>query len=42
MKIMRCPPICGRYVGKKETGPEIKRRRKGKKEVQGDEIERVR
>jgi len=29
-------------MGKKEMGPEIKRRRKGKKEVQGDEIKRIR
>jgi len=29
-------------VGKKEMGPEIKKRRKGKKEIQGDEIERIR
>ena len=42
VKMTRCPPICGRYTGKKEMGPEIKRRRKGKKEVQGDEIERIR
>jgi len=29
-------------MGKKEMGPEIKKRRKGKKEVQEDEIERIR
>jgi len=29
-------------VGKKEIGPEIKRRRKGKKETQEDKIERIR
>jgi len=29
-------------MGKKEMGPEIKRRRQGKKETQGDEIERIR
>jgi len=33
VKMTRCPPICGRYMGKKEIGPEIKRRRKGKKEI---------
>jgi len=38
----RCPLICGRYTDKKEMGPEIERKRKGKKEVQGDEIERIR
>ena len=38
----RCPPICGRYMDKKEMGPEIKKRRQGKKETQGDEIERIR
>ena len=38
----RCLPICGRYMGKKEMGPEIKKRRQGKKETQGDEIERIR
>jgi len=42
VKMTRCPPICGRYVGKKKIGPEIKKRRKGKKEIQGDEIERTR
>ena len=42
VKMMRCPPICGRYVGKKEMGPEIKKRRKGKREIQGDEIKRIR
>jgi len=42
VKMTRCPPICGRYTGKKEMGPEIKRRRKGKKEIQGDEVERIR
>jgi len=39
--MMRCPPICGRYVGKKEMGQEIRKRRKGKKEVQGDKMERI-
>jgi len=29
-------------VGKKEMGPEIRKRRKGKKEIQGDVIERIR
>ena len=29
-------------MGKKEIGPEIRKRRKGKKEVQGDEMERIR
>jgi len=38
----RCPLICGWYTGKKEMGLEIKRRRKGKKEMQRDEIERIR
>ena len=33
VKMIRYPPICGQYMGKKEMGPEIKRRRKGKKEV---------
>ena len=42
VKMMRCPSICGQYTGKKEMGPEIKRRRKKKKKVQGDEIERIR
>jgi len=42
VKMMRCPLICGRYVGKREMGPEIKKRKKGKKEVQRDEIERIR
>jgi len=42
VKMMRCLPICGQYTGKKEMGLEIKRRRKGKKEIQGDEIERIR
>jgi len=42
VKMMRCLPICGQYVGKKEMGPEIKKRRKGKKETQGDKIERIR
>jgi len=42
VKMTRCPPICGQYVGKKEMGPEIRRRRQGKKETQGDEIERIR
>jgi len=42
VKMTRCPPICGRYTGKKEMGPEIQRRRKEKKEVQEDEIERIR
>jgi len=42
VKMMRCPPICGRYVGKKEMGPEIKKRRKEKKEIQEDEIKRIR
>ena len=40
--MMRCPPICGRYIGKNKMGPEIRKRRKGKKEVQGDEMERIR
>jgi len=42
VKMTRCPPICRRYMGKKEMGPEIKRRRKEKKEVQGDKIKRIR
>jgi len=42
VKMTRCPPICRRYMGKKEMGPEIKRRRKEKKEVQEDKIERIR
>ena len=42
VKMMRCLPICGRYMGKKKMGLEIKKRRKGKKEIQGDEIERIR
>ena len=42
VKMTRCPPICRRYTDKKEMGPEIQRRRKGKKEVQGDEIKRIR
>ena len=29
-------------MGKREMGPEIRKRRKGKKEVQGDEIKRIR
>ena len=29
-------------MGKREMGPEIKKRRKGKKEIQGDEIEKIR
>jgi len=42
VRMMKCPPICRRYTGKREMGPEIKRRRKGKKEIQGDEIKRIR
>jgi len=42
VKMTRCPPICERYTGKKEMGPEIKKRRQGKKEIQEDEIERIR
>ena len=42
VKMTRCLPIYGQYVGKKEMGSEIKKRRKGKKEIQGDEIERIR
>jgi len=42
VKMMRCPPICGQYMGKKEMGPEIRKRRQGKKETQGDKIERIR
>ena len=42
VKMTRCLPICGRYMGKKEMGPEIRKRRQGKKETQGDEIERIR
>jgi len=42
VKIIRYPLICGCYTGKKEMGPEIKRRRKGKKEVQENEIKRIR
>ena len=41
IKMTRCPSIYGRYMGKKEMGPEIEKRRKGKKEVQGDEIKRI-
>ena len=33
VKMTRCPPICGRYTGKKKIGPKIKRRRKGKKKI---------
>ena len=33
VKMTRCLPICRQYVGKKEMGPEIKKRRKGKKEI---------
>ena len=40
--MMRCPPICGRYMGKKEMDPEIRKRRQGKKKIQGDEVERIR
>jgi len=42
VKMTRCPLICGRYTGKKEMGPEIKKRRQGKKEIQGDKLERIR
>ena len=42
VKMTRCPPICGQYMGKKEMGPEIRKRRQGKKETQRDEIERIR
>ena len=42
VKMTRCSPICGQYTGKREMGLEIKRRRKGKKKIQGDEIERIR
>jgi len=42
VKMTRCPLICGQYMGKKEMGLEIKKRRKEKREVQGDEIERIR
>ena len=42
VKMTKCPPICGQYTGKKEMGPEIRKRRQGKKETQGDEIERIR
>jgi len=42
VKMTRCPPIYGQYMGKKKMGLEIKRRRKGKKEIQEDEIERIR
>jgi len=42
VKIMRCPSICGQYMGKREMGPETKKRRKGKKEIQGNKIERIR
>ena len=42
VKMTRCPSICGRYMGKKEMGPEIRRRRQEKKKTQGDEIERIR
>jgi len=42
VKMMRCPPICGQYMGKRQMGPEIKKRRKGKKEIQEDKIERIR
>ena len=42
VKMTRCSPICGRYVGKREMGPEIRKRKKRKKEIQGDEIERIR
>ena len=28
-------------MGKREIDPEIRKRRKGKKEIQGDEIERI-
>ena len=42
VKMTRCSSICGQYMGKKEMGPEIRRRRQEKKETQGDEIERIR
>jgi len=42
VKMTRCPSICGQYTGKKEMGPEIRKRRQGKKETQGDKIERIR
>jgi len=42
VKMTRCLPICGQYTGKKEMGPEIKKKRQGKKETQRDEIERIR
>jgi len=38
----RCSPICGQYVDKREMGPEIRKRKKEKKEIQEDEIERIR
>ena len=33
VKMTRCPPICRQYMGKREMGPEIRRRRQGKKET---------
>ena len=42
VKMTRCPPIYGQYVGKREMGPKIKKRRKEKKEIQGNKIERIR
>ena len=33
VKMTRCPPICGQYMGKREMGPEIRKRRQGKKET---------
>jgi len=42
VKMTRCSPICGQYVSKREMGPEIRKKRKEKKEIQGDKIKRIR
>ena len=42
VRMTRYPPICRRYIDKKEMGPEIRKRRQGKKETQGNEMERIR
>jgi len=42
VKMIRCLSICGQYMDKKEMGSEIKKRKKKKKEIQEDEIERIR
>ena len=35
VKMTRCPPICGRYMGKKEMGPELRRGGKERKKFKG-------